>query len=199
MTFAMQTYSHALINGVLARPLKRRGWDVNTFAFVLGGILPDIPFFLMTVIGGIYYTMIGGTPSGESPMVYMHMTLYFRDPWWISAHNSLHAPAVLIVLSVAGIAGTQNGQAWGAFLLWFALGAGLHTLIDVFTHAGDGPLLFFPFNWSYRFQSPISYWDPAHYGLIFAPLEHVLDVVLIAVLVRRARRARRRRHLTPEA
>ena len=190
----MQTYSHTLINGVRARSLKRRGWDVNTPAFVPGGILPDIPFFLMAIIGGIYYTMIGGTPSGEPPMVYMHMTLYFRHPWWISAHNLLHAPFSLVVLSGIGFVAIHNGQTWGGFLFWFAMGAGLHTLIDVFTHAGDGPLLLFPFNWSYRFQSPVSYWDPAHYGLIFAPLEHVLVIVLIAVLVKRAHRARQRRN-----
>ena len=187
----MQTYSHALINGALAGPLKRRGWEVSTAAFVLGGVLPDIPFFLLTVMGGLYYWIVGGTPTGESPMVYMHMTLYFTDPLWMAAHNFLHAPLILLPMGAIGYVGMKSGKRWGAFLLWFSLGAGLHSLIDIFTHAGDGPILFFPLNWVYRFNSPVSYWDPAHFGLIFAPLEHLLDIVLIFLLVRTWRTSRR--------
>lgn len=187
----MQTYSHALVNGVLAAPLKRRGWEVNIVAFVLGGVLPDMPFFLLTLMGEVYFRLIGGTPTGESPMVYMHMTLYFTDQLWITAHNFLHAPLILLPIGLLGYSAMKNQRRWGAFLLWFALGAGLHSLIDVFTHADDGPVLFFPLNWSYRFNSPVSYWDPEHYGLFFAPLEHLLDLVLIFVLVRTWRRTRK--------
>ncbi len=183
----MQTYSHALINGVLAGPLQRRGWEVNFPAFILGGVVPDLPFFLLTVAGEIYYALIGGTPTGESPMVYMHMTLYFADPLWISAHNLLHAPLILLVLGGIGYWGLASGRRWVGFLFWFSMGAGIHTVIDIATHVDDGPLIFFPINWSYRLQSPISYWDPEHYGLILAPLEHLLDVALIFILVRRWR------------
>jgi membrane-bound metal-dependent hydrolase YbcI (DUF457 family) len=186
----MQTYSHALINGALAGPLKRRGWEINVFAFVLGGVLPDMPFFLLTILGQVYFWLIGGTPTGESPMVFMHMTLYFTDPLWIIAHNLLHASLILAPLGFCGYWGIKAQKRWGSFLLWFALGAGLHSLIDVFTHADDGPILFFPLKWSYRFNSPISYWDPEHYGLIFAPLEHVLDLLLIIALIRAWRRTR---------
>jgi hypothetical protein len=186
----MQTYSHALINGALAGPLKRRGWEVSATAFVVGGVLPDIPFFLLTIMGGFYYWIIGGTPTGESALIYMHMTLYFTDPLWVAAHNLLHAPLILLPLGALGYWAMKQQRRWGAFLLWFALGAGLHSLIDVFTHANDGPILFFPLNWSFRYNSPISYWDPDHYGLYFAPLEHLLDIFLIVVLVKTWRRTR---------
>ena len=187
----MQTYSHALINATLAGPLKRAGWEFRDWAFVAGGVLPDVPFFLLTVLGGIYYTVSGGTPTGESPMIYMHMTLYFTDPFWITAHNFFHAPLILGVIGLGGYLGMRSGNRWGAQLLWFAVGAGLHSLIDIFTHAGDGPVLLFPFHWSYRFSSPVSYWDPQHYGLIFAPLEHLADLMLAWMLVRDWRRRRR--------
>lgn len=75
-------------------------------------------------------------------------------------------------------------------MLWFALGAGLHSAIDILTHAGDGPLLLFPLNWTYRFSSPVSYWDPEYYGRIFAPIEHVLDVVLLIYIFVNWRRNR---------
>ena len=187
----MQTYSHALINGALAAPLRRRGWKVNGFAFVLGGVLPDMPFFLLTIMSEVYYRLIGGTPTGESPMIYAHMTLYFTDPLWIAAHNFLHAPLIILSLGVFGYWAAKQHRRWGVFLLWFTLGAGLHAVIDIFTHADDGPVLFFPLNWSFRFNSPISYWDPEHYGLIFTSLEHLLDLVLIFVLVKTWRRTRR--------
>ena len=63
----MQTYSHALITGALSTPLKRRGYAVNTAAFLLGAALPDIPFFVLTVLGGIYFTWLAPAPTGENP------------------------------------------------------------------------------------------------------------------------------------
>jgi len=188
----MQTYSHLLINATVAKPLKRRGVAISTTAFVIGGLVPDLPFFILTVLGAIYYNTIGVVPTGEPPMTYMHMTLYFTDPLWIASHNFFHAPFILLVIGLVGYLAQRRSQTWGRYLLWFALGAGLHTVIDIFTHAGDGPVILFPFNWTWRFNSPVSYWDPAHYGLIFAPLEHILDVILIFVLVRDWRRKKRR-------
>ncbi len=40
----------------------------------------------------------------------------------------------------------------------------LHSMIDVATHFDDGPVLFWPLDWSTRFASPVSYWDDDHYG-----------------------------------
>ena len=58
----------------------------------------------------------------------------------------------------------------------------LHSVVDVLTHHDDGPLLFFPFSWTIRFYSPISYWDPAHFGRPFAIFELVFDLVLVLYL-----------------
>ena len=189
----MQTYSHLLINATVAKPLKRRGVAISATAFVIGGVVPDLPFFILTILGMIYYNTIGAVPTGESPLIYMHMTLYFTDPLWIAAHNFFHAPFILLIIGLVGYLAQRRSQTWGRYLLWFALGAGLHTLIDIFTHANDGPVILFPFNWTWRFNSPVSYWDPEYYGLIFAPLEHILDVILIFFLVRDWRRKKRRR------
>ena len=72
-------------------------------------------------------------PTGESPLIYMHMTLYFTDPLWLAAHNVLHAPIILAALGLAGYLGIHSGKrgvaTWGAFMLWFALGAGLEIVI----------------------------------------------------------------------
>jgi hypothetical protein len=60
------------------------------------------------------------------------------------------------------------------------VGTLFHTFIDIFTHNSDGPLLFFPFNWQYRFASPISYWEGAYYGRAFMFVEYTLDLLILA-------------------
>ena len=55
----------------------------------------------------------------------------------------------------------------------------LHSLLDLPVHNDDAHRHFFPFS-NYRFISPISYWDPKHYGSIVALIEILL--VLLATL-----------------
>ena len=131
-----------------------------------------------------YYTWFAPLPvTNQSVMEYLHFDLYFNDPLWIASHNFFHAPLILLALGILGWSVMRQQQQWGVLLFWFAVGAGLHSVIDIFTHHNDGPLLLFPLNWQLRFLSPVSYWHPDHYGLIFAPLEHLLDVVLATYLV----------------
>ena len=94
-------------------------------------------------------------------MVYLHLYLYFYDPLWIISHNLFHAPFILLALGVVGWLGIQNSQPWSTYLLWFVLGATLHSLIDIATHHNDVRLRFFPFDGTYLGPSPIIYWDPA--------------------------------------
>jgi hypothetical protein len=54
--------------------------------------------------------------------------------------------------------------------------------IDILTHVNDGPLLFFPFDWTVRFHSPVSYWDSAHYGREFGVCALALDLVCLGYL-----------------
>ena len=189
----MQTYSHLLVTAVVDRQLVRRQVPVHTLALLTGSVLPDLPFFLLTLLGEVYFRWFTTTPTGESPMVYMHFTLFFTDPLWIVSHNFFHAPFILGVLGLVGFVGVRWGQGWGRVLLWFTAGAGLHTLIDIFTHSSDGPLLFFPFNWRYRFPSPVSYWEQDNFGLAFTLVEHLVDGGILVYLVWQWRRRRRQR------
>jgi hypothetical protein len=51
-------------------------------------------------------------------------------------------------------------------------------------HHDDGHRHLFPLlDW--RFESPISYWDPAHYGKVFGPADAALAIVCCALLWRR--------------
>lgn len=109
----MQTYSHLIITGAVSMPLKRRDYPVHLTAFLLGSVIPDIPFFVLTILGGIYFTWLAPVPTGESPLIYMHMTLYFTDPLWLLAHNFFHAPLILIALGLIGYWGIRTGRSSG--------------------------------------------------------------------------------------
>jgi len=198
----MRTYTHFLMTAVLVPPLKRRGIAVHTTAFLLGSVLPDVPFGILTLAYGLHYVWVQGLPW-ETVHILLHDLHFFTDPVWLVAHNFLHAPFILLIMGLVGYLWRHRHWEWGNRLIWFAAGAGLHTVVDIFTHHDDGPLVFFPFDWTYRFPSPVSYWDPNHFGDIVTPLERGLSAVLLLYLLTkwwqaRAKRAARRRQLEPQ-
>ena len=181
----MQTYSHFLMTAALSRNLKQRNVSVHTGAFLLGSVLPDVPFTLLTLVYESYYLWIAPLAPDQtwrSVMAYLHFDLFYRDPVWIVGDNFFHAPLILLTCGLAGF-GLRRRWRWGHALVWLARGAGLHTLVDIFTHHSDGPLIFFPLNWSYRFASPISYWEAGYYAWIVSPIEHALDLLFLFYLI----------------
>jgi hypothetical protein len=66
----------------------------------------------------------------------------------------------------------------------------LHALGDAFLHREDGHRHLWPLS-SWRFESPVSYWDPAHHGAVGAGLETLLIVASTLALWPRAPRAGR--------
>ncbi len=176
----MTTPSHLIITAALAK--RQRKIELPLWAVLVGSVVPDIPIYLL-MSGTTLYTWLQGENLSEAHE-WMAETLFYTSPYWIIPHNFLHAPIILGV----GLAllwryrHTQNTvQRW---LFWFFAAAALHTLIDILTHNSDGPLLLFPFDWSLRFSSPISYWDPAHFGRQFFVFELTLDALLILYLLR---------------
>ena len=72
----------------------------------------------------------------------------------------------------------------GLLILVFALAALIHALTDFPLHHDDGHPHFWPLtNWIFR--SPVSYWDPAHFGNIWSVVEFILALILIVLLWRR--------------
>lgn len=178
----MRTLSHFLLTVVGQKQLKDRGVQVHVTAVLLGSVLPDIPLFLLMAGALLYYRWI--VPLAEAEKVRLvHEELYFSNPFWIVGHNFFHGPLLVLLLLVLGYWRLRTCQPWGAAFFWYAVGSSFHTLIDVFTHHGDGPLLLFPFNWVMRFNSPVSYWDPRYYGAAFTVMEYALDVVFLLYLL----------------
>ena len=67
----------------------------------------------------------------------------------------------------------------------------LHAVCDFALHRKDAHRHFFPFS-DWRFQSPVSYWDPRHYGGIVTTIEMVVVVAGAVVLFKQYRNARKK-------
>jgi hypothetical protein len=195
----MQTPSHFLLTAVLAHKAPAANQTIHKSAFLVGSILPDLPLLLLTIGYEIYYRWFATPPSSGSIMEYLHFDLFFTDPVWIISHNFFHSLVINVVLLGAGYWGMRQKWRWARPLFWFSISTLFHTVIDIFTHHSDGPLLFFPLNWNYRFASPISYWESAYYSRPFSIFEYTLDGLLIVFFVRIWLKKRRSPELqTPE-
>ena len=175
----MQTPSHLLMTTVLGRQLSQRKIPVHIGASLIGSILPDLPFTALTLAGEIYYRWFAVLPTKGSIMEYLHLTLFFTDPIWIISHNFFHSLIINTSVMALGYYGWYKHRRWGKFMFWLAARMIFHTIIDIFTHHSDGPLFLFPLNWSYRFASPISYWEPAYHGQLFMLAEYLLDAFIL--------------------
>lgn len=172
----MQTYSHLLLTAVL-RPTQSH----SKKALLAGSVLPDVPLMALSIGYVLDRRYLRPHLPDKTRCSPTYNDLYFNNPGWIAAHNILHAPLPVFLLGLIGY--LWQSRDWGKRLFWFAVGCGLHTAVDIFTHTDDGPVLLFPLDWRTRFRSPISYWDPAHNGRLFRLLEHLLDLLLVGWLV----------------
>lgn len=169
----MMTQSHVLITAFAGHRAKRRGAKVHLRGFVAGALVPDVPLILLTLGYFAWRRWFVPLPAGEHIYGATYDGLYFGDPFWIVATSLFHAP---FLIALMGWVGWKTERPW---LVWFAAGCGLHSVIDIFTHHFDGPLVFFPFDWSYRFPSPVSYWHPAYGGRTFSRYETILDWAIL--------------------
>lgn len=177
----MNTPSHLVMTAAIRQAAPRA--PIRTGAFLLGSVAPDLALYALSLGGLGYYRLIKGW-SGEDSFRYVFDVLYFTNRWWMAAHNLLHAPLVLLALLAATWRWRAAVGSRAHWLFWFAAACLIHTMVDIATHHDDGPLLLFPLDWSLRFRSPVSYWDPRHYGRAFSIFELALNVVLLAYLLR---------------
>jgi len=156
----MNTPSHAIINLVL---LTKPQLPQANLAIVIGGILPDIPIFIFY----FWVKFIARLPEAKiwSEAYYQPLIQNL-----VAIFHSI--PLAIIGLLISYYFGWQILQVICISLV-------LHSLLDLPVHNDDAHRHFFPFS-NYRFISPISYWDPKHYGSIVALIEILL--VLLATL-----------------
>jgi len=173
----MITTTHIVTNAHIARRWAAKLGSPR--AFIVGGFAPDIGLTLMTVGAAIVLPRTRGMSVSEA-MKYSFDDLFFNSKPWIAAANVLHSPVVVGALFLAS--GSLSGVARDR-LRSFSMGAALHIAMDVPVHVDDGPVIFWPLNWNYRIESPLSYYDADHYGNIIAPIDVAITVIGGAALL----------------
>jgi hypothetical protein len=167
----VNTPAHIILSGVILGRGRTRKY---LSAIVGGALLPDLPMFGFY----IYERLVAGHPDRL-----IWSQLYFEPDWqrFFDLFNSLP----LIAFGLAFAIHRKSGPA-----IAFFLSMTLHVAADLPLHREDAHGHFYPLsNW--RFQSPISYWDPKHHGLIVGGLELLGVVVGSWVLIRRGNPWRR--------
>ena len=177
----MNTPTHFLMTAVLRKTLPER-LEIPRSAALLGSVAPDLPLFGLS-FGGIWYFSQQPGWSRHDAARHVFGNLYFNDPLWIGLHNLFHSPLSLLLMLGTTWLIRERLPAFARWCHWFLLACLFHSAIDIPTHFDDGPLLFWPVDWTTRFQSPVSYWDPAHYGRPFFVFEVALVVALCVFLL----------------
>jgi hypothetical protein len=172
--------THLVINAALEKKFGAK-FKLAKSAFLWGSVLPDLPFGVLSLGSYAYYRFILQQDTSSVMENVIHYS-YFNNPWWIAAHNFLHSPLALIVYAILLWSFISKPGTRGHWWLSFVFGSMVHSVIDILTHHNDGPLLFWPLNWQTRFFSPISYWDPAHFGPQMMFFEIFLNLALLGYL-----------------
>ena len=160
----MQTPAHIAASLILW-PRETRWVDASAIA--AGAVLPDISMFFFYG----YQKAVGATESD------IWGSLYFEDHWqyFFDVFNSIPIAVVLFFIFV------RLNIRWAKLL---TASACLHMLCDLPVHHDDGHRHFLPLsNW--RFESPVSYWDPEHFGLIFAAFELTFAIASLIYVIRK--------------
>jgi hypothetical protein len=161
----VNTPAHAVLNLWV---LGRKDRPGTALPIVIGSILPDVPIFAFYV----WAKLVAGLPE---PEIWSRSYFAWSGAWTIDLLHSL--PVALAGLLLALWLRRPR-------LIAFFAGMALHIPEDFFFHSEDAHRHFFPFS-DWRFHSPVSYWDPRHYGQIVAPLEMLAVVIGCVVLFRR--------------
>jgi membrane-bound metal-dependent hydrolase YbcI (DUF457 family) len=171
----MNTQTHVIMSAALfGGDVPKRAW-----AAALGGVLPDVPMLLIVLV-----LKLSGM-SGQR----IFDEMYWQNWWQVSngiAHN-FWAWGGLLLLAVfmrERLAAAAPNMDFWALVLVFAASGLLHSLIDFLCHREDAHMSLWPVT-RWKFMSPVSYYDPAHYGRWFSLFEAALGLVLSIVLLQR--------------
>ncbi len=149
----MNTPAHAVLNLLV---LGRPGQAAATGAVAVGALLPDAPMLFFYAV-----EKLRGVP--EAVIWSEH---YFAQGWqdFFDVFNSF--PLIGLGLLAAGLAHRPVLALFFSSML-------LHGLCDLAVHVDDAHRHLWPLS-EWRFESPVSYWDPRFYGRTFGMLELAL-------------------------
>jgi len=161
----MMTPTHILLSCGL---LTRKNSATRNWAVFAGGVAPDLTMFGLFAFDRFYLRLPEETIWGQR---------YWTDAWQIPTAIGHSIPLFGLLLAV------------GLALRWevitaLCLSVMLHIAGDLPTHFDDGHMHFWPLSrWVYN--SPVSYYDPRHYGNIFHFVELAIMIAMLVLLWRR--------------
>ena len=168
----MDTGTHIVANLLVQ---SKRSQPRLFIAAAFGAILPDLPIIVFYA----WESLVAGYPEHV-----IWGKRYFLAGWqnFIDTFNSV--PIILLALLVA--VPIRN-----KLLITILIGMLLHVMLDLPFHHDDAHRHFFPLS-DWQFVSPISYWDPRHYGDIMAVVQLLIVAAgLIWLWIRHAGRFER--------
>ncbi|WP_120501803.1 cobalamin biosynthesis protein CobQ [Roseovarius sp. EL26] len=168
----MNTPAHLIFaTAAFARPYDRG----RTLAAVAGALTPDLSLYLMSFTALFVF--------GYSPQ-HVFDVLYFSPAWQqvFAIDNSFILWGLAFGLSA--YLGAKNAMVFTASAL-------LHLAFDFPLHHDDARAHFWPVS-DWVFESPLSYWDPDHFGGVISMLEIGVSLMLCVVLFYRFQSARSR-------
>jgi len=188
----VETYSHAFFTWALAKHGVKAGRDAG-IAGAVGACLPDLPSFA----GTAYYVGPAYLREGWSSMDTEEVldAIYFTGPFGATGsilHSAVPPVALLLAYWLLELGRRDRRR----ILLWFLLGWVGHTVADFLTHVDDVRPLFWPIT-DWTWSSPVSYYNSAYYGREFFAVSHALIFLIMAALLVRRIRGRRKEPAAP--
>jgi hypothetical protein len=170
----MNTQSHVIMGAVFFG----RGISPKAWAGALGGLIPDLPMFLIVLV-----LKLNGMPAHQ-----IFSEMYWQNWWQVTnaiGHNFWLWSGLVILGLVARNRLSCSARAFDNWtkLSLFAGSALLHTIVDFFCHREDAHMSFWPVT-RWKYISPVSYYDWAHYGMWFSLFEVALGLTLSVILFR---------------
>ncbi len=163
----MNTPAHAIFNLLVLSPRRR---TESVIPVAVGSLLPDLPM--------IWFYFHHKVVLRTSEAI-IWTEAYYR-PAWQALFDSFNSLPLLVPAALAAWA--LKARRTGLLLVSMAL----HAVCDLPLHNEDAHRHFYPLS-DWRFASPISYWDPGHFGFYFGLAEILLVISGTIFLLRRYR------------
>lgn len=155
----MNTPTHAILNLAILGRKSRPEWNSP---IIWGGLIPDLAMF------GFYGWAKLATDMTESQI----WGEAYYQPFWQNLFDFWNSiPLALLGVGMGWWLSRQlRYRSVGITVIVCCTSIILHCLADLPLHRDDAHRHFWPLT-NYRFESPISYWDPAHNGDVFVIFE----------------------------
>jgi len=172
----MMTTTHVLMAAALTTRPGMKG-TLITYGW-LGGFLPDATMFAMVGASRVGWTStqnLWRQPDG----------LYWTFPWGTAIDYSHSIPIWGGLLALGFFLWHRAHHRWreiGLIVFVIAAGALLHACVDFLVHTNDAHAQFRPFT-DWRFHSPVSYYQPDHYGRWVSLFEAAMGISIATWIV----------------